>query len=243
MSEESRTVTEDKMEQTSLISLKKVDKSFKDVGSRVEVLKGLDINVMQKEFIAIRGASGVGKSTLLHIMGLLDTATSGKVFFDNTEVTDFSDAKLSAVRNRDIGFVFQFHHLLPDFTAWENILMPRRIAGVVGEQDKAYARDLVRSIHIQHRLQHLPAELSGGERQRLALARALVHKPKILLADEPSGNLDEDNKKRLHHLLRDIHEQLGITIVVVTHDPALSSLAEKQYLLHDGKVSLEKCQK
>ena len=228
------------MSETSLISLRKVSKSFKDVGTCVEVLKNLDLEVCQREFVAIRGASGVGKSTLLHIMGLLDTPTSGQVFFNGEDVTGFSDKKFSAIRNREIGFVFQFHHLLPDFTAWENVLMPRKIAGGVGPRDESYGRELISLVRMEHRLRHLPSELSGGERQRLALARALMHQPKLLLADEPSGNLDEENKKSLHQLINDVHQSLGITVVLVTHDSSLSSLAGKQYILHEGKLTLDK---
>ena len=224
----------------SLISLRKVSKSFEDVGTRVEVLKSLDLEVFQKEFVAIRGASGVGKSTLLHIMGLLDTPTSGRVFFNGEDVTGFSDKKFSTIRNREIGFVFQFHHLLPDFTAWENVLMPVRIGGAISPQDESYGRKLVSLVGMEHRLRHLPSELSGGERQRLALARALIQRPRLLLADEPSGNLDEENTRSLHQLLSDVHHNLGVTVILVTHDSMLSSLAGREYILHEGKVTLDR---
>ncbi|MFC1585519.1 ABC transporter ATP-binding protein [Fibrobacterota bacterium] len=227
------------MSNQSLISLKSIHKSFKDVGTRVEVLKNLDFEVFEGQFLAIRGASGVGKSTLLHIMGFLDTPTSGQMFFAGEDVTSLSDTKLSGVRNREVGFVFQFHHLLPDFTAWENVLMPITISGNVSRQDETYGQELISLVQMEHRLKHLPSELSGGERQRLALVRALIHKPRLLLADEPSGNLDETNKESLHKLLSDFHKNLGITIVLVTHDSGLASLAENQYVLHDGKINME----
>jgi lipoprotein-releasing system ATP-binding protein len=227
------------MKDKGIIRLSQVYKTFKDVGTKVVVLKDLEMVVQENEFIAIRGVSGIGKSTLLHIMGLLDTPTSGQIYFGGEEVTSFSDKELSTVRNREIGFVFQFHHLLPDFTAWENVLMPLRIAGRLQSKDKEYGQELLSMVKMEHRLQHLPSELSGGERQRLALARALVHRPRILLADEPSGNLDEENKKILHKLLKDIHDKLGVTIVLVTHDTSLSDLAGKKYILHDGRITLD----
>ena len=223
-----------------LVSLKNISKRFVDVGTAVNVLDGLDFNVYRNEFIAICGASGVGKSTLLHIVGMLDTPNSGKVYFNDEDVTGFSDRKLSAIRNGEIGFVFQFHHLLPDFTAWENVLMPLKIAGHHTEREIAYGKELIELMGLENRKNHLPAELSGGERQRMALARALIFRPQLLLADEPSGNLDEKNKESLHHLLTDVHERLGVTIILVTHDNSLSDLAQKQYLMRDGKIFLER---
>ncbi|MBF0433222.1 MAG: ABC transporter ATP-binding protein [Fibrobacteria bacterium] len=227
------------MKSPPLVSLLKVDKCFTEVGGRVDVLKCLDFKVAEGAFLAIRGASGVGKSTLLHILGLLDTPTKGKILLNGEEITRFSDRKISHIRNRDIGFVFQFHHLLPDFTALENVLMPARISGAVSSREKAYCKELIALVGMDHRLEHLPSELSGGERQRLALARALIRKPKLLLADEPSGNLDEENTKKLHQLLKDVHENLGVTIVLATHDISLSALADERFVMHDGTITQE----
>jgi len=170
----------------------------------------------------------------LHLMGLLDTPTRGELHFKGKNIARHSDKKLSGIRNREIGFVFQFHHLLPDFTAWENIAMPLRIGNEWTKQGQEYGRELISFIGLEERLEHLPSELSGGERQRLALARALIYKPTLLLADEPSGNLDEKNTESLHQLLNDVHKKMGVTIVLVTHDEKLAQLANKQYLMLDG---------
>jgi len=222
-----------------LLSLVDISKSFQDAGDRIDVLKSLNLDVLESDFIAIKGASGIGKSTLLHIMGLLDTPSSGRVKFAGEDVGNLSDAKMSRIRNNEIGFAFQFHHLLPDFTAWENVMMPGRIAGLKKHQNEPYCRELMEMVKMDHRLKHLPSELSGGERQRVALARALVQKPRLLLADEPSGNLDEENKKILNTLLADVHSNINVTIVLVTHDISLSETAEKQFLMRDGIISQE----
>ncbi len=219
------------MNKNSLLSLNNVGKVFTEVGKGLEILRNISIEVEKGEFISIQGASGIGKSTLLHIMGLLDLPSSGNVFFQNKEITSLSDKVLSNIRNQNIGFVFQFHHLMPDFTAWENVVMPARIAGNYNKEVKDRAMALIEKVGMQERLQHLPSELSGGERQRLALARALINNPQLLLADEPSGNLDVENTRILHEMLRNIHEDLKISLIVVTHDQELANLAQKRYLL------------
>ncbi len=219
-----------------VLVLDNISKSFSEVGDKLEIIKNLSLEVNYGDFTVIQGASGVGKSTLLHIMGLLDAPTSGNVYFQGDQVTSLSDRRLSAIRNRQVGFVFQFHHLMPDFNALENVLMPKYITGNVTAADRQKAMDLISLVHLKDRIKHLPNELSGGERQRLALARALINEPKFLLTDEPSGNLDAQNSDMLHQLLKQVNEQLGVTIICVTHDPSLASLCRQVYTMTKGAL-------
>jgi lipoprotein-releasing system ATP-binding protein len=225
---------------TPLISVEKIQKVFIETGTRIELFRDLDFTIASGDFVAIKGASGVGKSTLLHILGMLDHPTSGRVLFKGKDTGGLSDKGLSAIRNGELGFVFQFHHLLPDLTVKENVLMPKRIAGGLRRADEDRALELIRMVGMDHRLKHLPAELSGGERQRIALARALINNPGILLCDEPSGNLDVKNSENLHELLLDLNKRLSVAILVVTHDLNLAALARRVYMMEDGRLKVER---
>jgi lipoprotein-releasing system ATP-binding protein len=223
-----------------LLSVEKIQKVFEETGTRIELFKDLDFTIASGDFVAIKGASGVGKSTLLHILGLLDKPTAGQVRFKGQNTSGLSDKRMSAIRNRELGFVFQFHHLLPDLTVRENVLMPKRISGGLRKADEDRALELIRMVGMDHRLQHLPAELSGGERQRIALARALINDPGILLCDEPSGNLDSKNSEALHALLLDLNRRLSVAILVVTHDLNLAALAGRVYMMEGGRIAVER---
>ncbi|MEO6095102.1 MAG: ABC transporter ATP-binding protein [Fibrobacteria bacterium] len=225
---------------TPLISVEKIQKVFVETGTRIELFSDLDFTIASGDFVAIKGASGVGKSTLLHILGMLDHPTSGRVLFKGKDTSGLSDKGLSAIRNGELGFVFQFHHLLPDLTVKENVLMPKRIAGGLRRADEERALELIRMVGMDHRLKHLPAELSGGERQRIALARALINNPGILLCDEPSGNLDVKNSENLHELLLDLNKRLSVAILVVTHDLNLAALARRVYMMEGGGLKVER---
>jgi lipoprotein-releasing system ATP-binding protein len=203
----------------------------------IEVLKGIDLTLFPGEMLAIEGASGAGKSTLLHILGALDRATEGKVLFQGVDLLGRSEAELAEIRNRHIGFVFQFHHLLPEFNAVENTMMPALIRGVNPQEARKSAESLLQQLGLSERMVHKPGELSGGEQQRVAVARALMLNPRIILADEPTGNLDTKTGEEVHNRLVQINRDLGITIVVVTHNPSLASLMTRRVLLVDGKVS------
>ena len=221
-----------------LVALEKIAKSFDETGTRIELFRDLDFAVMPGDFTAIMGASGVGKSTLLHVLGLLDHPTAGTVRFRGKDVSGLPDRALSAIRGKEIGFVFQFHHLLPDLTVRENVLMPARIAGGLRRADEEHALELIRLVGMDHRLRHLPNELSGGERQRVALARALINRPGLLLCDEPSGNLDSGNSEQLHALLLDLNSRLMVAILVLTHDLGLAGLASRLSRMQDGGLRL-----
>ena len=191
---------------------------------------------MPGEMVAIEGASGAGKSTLLHILGALDRPTEGKVFFENTEIFGQSEGELAEFRNRHLGFVFQFHHLLPEFSALENTMMPGLIQGMAQKEAMESGERILSQLGLGGRLQHKPGELSGGEQQRVAVARALMLNPRVILADEPTGNLDSKTGEEVHTLLVDINRQQGITIVVVTHNPALAGRMTRRVRLVDGKL-------
>jgi lipoprotein-releasing system ATP-binding protein len=223
-----------------LLSAERIQKIFEETGTRIELFRDLDFSISAGGFVAIKGASGVGKSTFLHILGLLDHPTAGRVLFKGKDTVGLSDRAMSRVRNREIGFVFQFHHLLPDLTVRENVLMPARVDGRLGKAEEERAHDLIKMVGMDHRLRHLPAELSGGERQRVALARALMNNPGILLCDEPSGNLDVKNAAHLHELLLDLNGRLNVAILVVTHDQALAGLAKEVYMMEGGGLRLER---
>ncbi len=220
----------------SLIELQGIAKTFSETGSTIELFRDLDLTICPGDFLSIMGASGVGKSTLLHIIGLLERSSAGSVRYRGENITDLSDRRVSGIRNQGIGFVFQFHHLLPDLTVEENVLLPARIGGNLNAKTKARSMELLGLVGMEKRLRHLPNELSGGERQRAALARALVNEPDLLLCDEPSGNLDAGNARQLHALLRDLNQRIGVAILVVTHDPVLASLASRNLILSEGKL-------
>ncbi|MBP3260006.1 MAG: ABC transporter ATP-binding protein [Prevotella sp.] len=213
-----------------MIDIKGIKKSF---GS-LEVLKGIDLHIDKGEIVSIVGPSGAGKTTLLQIIGTLDRPDSGSVLIDSVDVTSLSSKKLSDFRNRHIGFVFQFHQLLPEFTAIENIMIPAYIAGASSKQARQRADDLLQFMGLSDRAHHKPNELSGGEKQRVAVARALVNSPAVILADEPSGSLDSKNKAELHQLFFDLRDKYGQTFVIVTHDEGLASITDRTIKMRDG---------
>ena len=214
-----------------------VEKSYEVGTSRLPVLKGLDVTIEKGEMVAVVGASGVGKSTLLHVLGGLDAADAGTVRLGETEITALSDAEVVAFRNQHVGFVFQFHHLLPEFTALENAEMPMRIARWKPAERRARAQELLTRVGLAGRLEHRPGMLSGGEQQRVAIARALVMHPGILLADEPTGDLDEHTAETLHALLREMHRERGLTSLIATHNPRLAAACDRVLRLADGRLA------
>lgn len=216
-----------------MIKIRGIKKSF---GS-LEVLKGIDLDIERGKVISIVGPSGAGKTTLLQIMGTLDKADSGSVIIDGVDVMKLSDAKRSAFRNKHMGFVFQFHQLLPEFTALENVMMPALIGGVPKRVARQRAEELLGFMGLTDRSSHKPNELSGGEKQRVAVARALVCKPDVVFADEPSGSLDTQNKQELHRLFFDLRDKMGQTFVIVTHDEQLASLADCKISMKDGRIT------
>jgi lipoprotein-releasing system ATP-binding protein len=211
-------------------------KSYPVGGRSLVVLRDLDLQVEPGEMVAIVGASGVGKSTLLHLLGGLDRVDHGTIAVDGTVLTDLADAEMVAFRNRSVGFVFQFHHLLPEFNALENAEMPMRIARMRLDQARPRADDLLRRVGLGDRLTHRPGMLSGGEQQRVAVARALVMRPAVLLADEPTGDLDETTADSLHELLREMHRDFGLTSVIATHNPRLAAACDRVLRLEAGRL-------
>ena len=204
---------------------------------KLEVLKSISLEIEEKKISVIVGASGAGKSTLLHLLGGLDRPDSGTILFGNENILKLSDEKLAKFRNRNIGFVFQFHHLLPEFTAIENIAIPQLIHGASMEQALKRADELISSVGLSERANHKPAELSGGEQQRVAVARALANNPAIIFADEPTGNLDSANSEIVHKILVDLKEKFDKTFVIVTHNAGLVQLADKVFEMKDGKIA------
>lgn len=215
-----------------MIELDNITKSF----GNLNVLKGVSLHVNKGEILSITGPSGAGKTTLLQIMGSLDRPDSGKVLYDGTDITTLSEKELAAFRNRHIGFVFQFHQLLPEFTAMENIMIPLLIAGRSMHDSKERAMELLDILGLTERATHKPSELSGGEKQRIAVARALANNPDVILADEPSGSLDSKNKEELHKLFFRLRDMMGQTIVTVTHDESLAGLADRRINIIDGRL-------
>lgn len=215
-----------------MIQLHDIRKSF---GS-LEVLKGIDLTINRGEIVSIVGPSGAGKTTLLQIIGTLDRPDSGRVLFDGIDVSIYQERQLSAFRNSHIGFVFQFHQLLPEFSAVENVMMPALIQGSSMNDARRRAMEMLDYLHLTDRATHKPAELSGGEKQRVAVARALVNHPQVILADEPSGSLDTHNKEELHRLFFDLRQELGQTFIIITHDEALAASTDRTIRLLDGVV-------
>lgn len=219
-----------------MIQLHDIRKSF----GTLEVLKGIDLSIHPGEVVSIVGPSGAGKTTLLQIIGTLDRPDSGRVLFDGIDISDYKEKQLSAFRNRHIGFVFQFHQLLPEFSAVENVMMPALIGGASMNEARQRAMEMLDYLHLTDRATHKPAELSGGEKQRVAVARALVNRPQVILADEPSGSLDTHNKEELHQLFFDLRRELGQTFIIVTHDETLAATTDRTIRLLDGVVVSDK---
>jgi lipoprotein-releasing system ATP-binding protein len=217
-----------------MIELQGITKSF----GTLQVLRGIDLTIQQGEIVSIVGPSGAGKTTLLQIMGTLDKSDSGRVVIDGTEVHKLKEKELAAFRNLRIGFVFQFHQLLPEFTALENVMIPALIAGKSKHDASNAATELLEMMHLADRAQHKPAELSGGEKQRIAVARALINHPAVVLADEPSGSLDSHNKEELHQLFFDLRSKLGQTFVIVTHDESLAHTTDRTIHIRDGIIEV-----
>lgn len=216
-----------------MIQTKGIRKSF----GTLEVLKGIDLHIAKQEIVSIVGASGAGKSTLLHIIGTLDRADQGSLLIDGTEVNKLNDKAMAEFRNRNIGFVFQFHHLLPEFTALENICIPAYIGGRPKDEAMKHALELLDYLNLTDRKDHKPSELSGGEQQRVAVARALINRPAVVLADEPSGNLDSKSAQELHQLFFRLRDQFKQTFVIVTHNPELAAMSDRTITIKDGKIS------
>jgi lipoprotein-releasing system ATP-binding protein len=219
-----------------MIQIKNLQKAFIKDGHRIEVLKGLDFEIAEGQSLAVVGVSGAGKSTLIHIIGTLDHPTSGAVLFDGVDVFTWPEKRLAAFRNRKIGFVFQFHNLLPEFTALENTMMPALIQRMPKRESKRRAEAILGEVGLGDRMTHKPGELSGGEQQRVALARALILEPEILLADEPTGNLDTETGKRIEDMLISLNRTKRITLIVVTHNPSLADRMSHHIGLRDGRM-------
>lgn len=221
-----------------MIEIRNIHKKY----DNLEVLRGIDLLIPDHEIVTIVGASGAGKTTLLQIMGTLEKPTEGSVLFDGKRIDNMSDREMALFRNTHIGFVFQFHQLLPEFTAMENIMIPALIGGAKHAEAKQRAEGLLQYLGLTDRKNHKPSQLSGGEKQRVAVARALVNRPEIILADEPSGSLDSHNKSELHRLFFNLRQEYGYTFVIVTHDETLSTVADREIRLKDGTVIADSAQ-
>jgi lipoprotein-releasing system ATP-binding protein len=220
-----------------ILEVKNIHKQYRTgISNQLNVLKGVSLSFNSGEIISVVGQSGAGKSTLVHILGLLDRPSSGEISFEGKDVTDLSDEQISKIRNLNIGFVFQFHHLLPEFTALENVMMPAMIAGKNGNSEIEKAKKLLNEVGLEEREYHRPNELSGGEQQRVAVARALMNSPKIIFADEPSGNLDAENAEKLHDLLFNLRTKYKQTFVIVTHNKDLANRSDRIITLSNGLI-------
>lgn len=224
----------------SILLTDNIYKSYVLDSRSIEVLKGIDLEISEGEIVAVMGPSGVGKSTLLHILGALDRPSSGSVIIGGTDIFNYDDAELAQFRNHTVGFVFQFHHLLPEFSALENVLLPGMIANKNKREIRERAVELLTDVGLAERLDHRPNELSGGEQQRVAVARALMNSPRLLLADEPSGNLDRQSAEALHQLFWDLNKKMNQTLVIVTHNIELANMADRIIELFDGRVRFNK---
>jgi len=228
---------------TNLVEAVEIKKSFQTEAGELQVLKGINLSIKEGEMVGIVGASGVGKSTLLHILGALDSPTSGEVFYSSTNIFSLDGKSLASFRNKTIGFVFQFHHLLPEFTAFENVMMPGLIQKSAAKDGKNYkeiykkTEELLNEMGLSERKTHRPGELSGGEQQRVAVARALILEPKIVLADEPTGNLDAITGEELFNILVNLNKEKGITFVIVTHNESLSKRCHRLLRMVDGRIA------
>ncbi len=219
-----------------IIEVKNLKKSYFHLGTEVAVLNNVDFTLLPADLVSIVGKSGVGKSTFLHVAGALDRPTSGQVIFGGRDVFELSDDELARFRNRNIGFVFQFHHLLPEFSALENVMMPALIARQSRKDSTKRAQELLDRVGLAHRTTHRPSELSGGEQQRVAIARALMMKPKVVFADEPTGNLDDATSAEINTLLRQLNDDDGLALIIVTHSLELASTMGRQFQMTDGKL-------
>ena len=227
------------MSDPALVEIKALEKTFLRPGNQVEVLKRIDLIIQEGQSLAVIGASGVGKTTLLHLIGALDRPTSGQVYFRGDEIFAWDDDRLAEFRNQSIGFVFQLHHLLPEFSAVENVMMPGLVGGLSPAQARARAEELLDQVGLSPRLEHRIGEISGGEQQRVAMARALVMRPRLLLADEPTGNLDRQTGELIHQLLVKLNQELGLTTVVATHNMDLAEMMDRRVRLIDGQVVVQ----
>jgi lipoprotein-releasing system ATP-binding protein len=225
-----------RMERKPLVDVRGLKKTYLHQGNQLPILRGIDLEIFPSEMISVVGLSGAGKSTFLHMLGTLDKPTEGTIFFNGVDVFALSEDALARFRNLSIGFVFQFHHLLPEFSALENVLMPCLIARFTKQAAHERAYELLERVGLKDRIKHRPSELSGGEQQRVALARALVMRPKLLLADEPTGNLDSRTSAGVHELFHELNESMEIAMLVVTHNPQLANIARRQLNMRDGKL-------
>jgi len=222
--------------QKHCLQTKKLFKSYQSKAEKIEVLSGINFEARKGEMVAVIGASGIGKSTFLNILGTLDQPDSGQVLIDGHDVFALSDDERSQFRSTSIGFVFQFHHLLPEFNALENTMMPLLIQGMRRKEAAEKAKEILDIVHLSHRLHHRVTELSGGEQQRVAVARSLIHQPSLLLADEPTGNLDQKSSEYVHALLKQLNEYFQMTLIVVTHNMTLANIMDRCVTLKDGKL-------
>jgi lipoprotein-releasing system ATP-binding protein len=220
----------------ALVVVQDVQKHYQLGAKKIEVLRGVSFAVRSGEMVAVVGPSGAGKSTLLHLLGTLDLPSAGSIRIEGRQLSELTPDQLAAFRNQTIGFVFQFHHLLPEFTALENTMMPALIQRLPRRQAAVRAEEVLREVGLGERLEHRPVELSGGEQQRVALARALMMRPKLLLADEPTGNLDEETGEGIHEVLFDLNRRLGMTTIIVTHNPRLAARLSRHMRLRDGRI-------